>query len=498
MAFPILHASTLRVIEAQNAQAEPSLMERAGAAAVRVAHEMLPDAPSSHTPLVLAGPGNNGGDALVVARRLKEAGFAPQVLFSGDPAHLPDDARRAHSAWLAAGGTCRDDYPPGSVPLIIDGLFGIGLTRPIEGIHAEWIRRANFANVPILALDIPSGLNAATGKATGPVITAHRTVSFIALKPGLLTGDGPDHCGHITLCDLGLDIPHADGEKITPALFHHCLRPRPRNSHKGSFGSVTLIGGAQGMAGAVLLAGRAALKLGAGRVYLGMLEQLALDPGQPELMLRDSTTAMHLATVLAIGPGLGQSAQAGELLEQAIATIHPLILDADALNLLAQNPLLQHTLTVRPAPTFITPHPAEAARLLGCTTAEVEADRLAAACRLARNLRAHVALKGGGTIVATPDERWFINATGNPGLATAGSGDVLTGILAALLAQSWPPLEALLAAVHLHGTAADACVADGQGPIGLTAGELIPPARTLLNEWIGPRPSPAAPENSRC
>ncbi len=483
----ILQAPALRALEAEHAADTPPLMERAGAGAARIALGML-----AGRALVLAGPGNNGGDAFVVARHLKEAGHAPVVLFAGDPDRLPADARAAHGAWRAAGGSCVAEYPAGRFGLIIDGLFGIGLTRAIEGAHARWIERANASGSPILALDAPSGLNALTGQVTGPAIRATRTVSFIALKPGLLTGAGPDLCGAIDVCGLGLAVGTGDGAVITPQLFRDCLRPRARNSHKGSFGSVAILGGAPGMAGAALLAGRAALKLGAGRVYLGMLETVAVDPMQPELMLRGTDEALGLATVLAIGPGLGQSLQAGELLARVIDIPLPRVIDADGLNLLAHSPMLQRrcaTSAVAPAPTFITPHPAEAARLLDSTTAAVQADRLAATLELAGRLNAHVALKGCGTVVAAPDGRWFINTTGNPGLASAGSGDVLTGMLAALLAQHWPPLEAMLAAVHLHGAAADACVAAGQGsigPIGLTAGELIDPARRILNDWTFP------------
>lgn len=481
----ILQASALRAIEAEHAAtATPPLMERAGAGAARIALEML-----SGRALILAGPGNNGGDACVVARRLKEAGHEPVVLFSAEVDKLPSDARAAHAAWLAAGGSCVAQYPSGQFGLIIDGLFGIGLTRAIAGDYARWVEQANASGSPILALDAPSGLNAMTGQLTGTAIRAVRTVSFIALKPGLLTGAGPDHCGTIDVCDLDLQVGAGNGALIVPQLFRACLRPRASNSHKGDFGSVAILGGASGMVGAALLAGRAALKLGAGRVHLGMLakETLAVDLAQPELMLRKPEDALNMATVLAIGPGLGQSLQAGEMLARALDSHLPCVIDADGLNLLAQSHLLQRqcaTSAVSPAPTFLTPHPAEAARLLGSSTADVQADRVAAASELARRLNAHVALKGCGTVVAAPDGRWFINTTGNPGLASAGSGDVLTGMLAALLAQHWPPLEALLAAVHLHGAAADACVASGQGPIGLVAGELSDPARRILNDWI--------------
>jgi len=484
----ILQAPTLRMIEVAHATLEPSLMERAGACAARIVSALLVNA--EFPPLILAGPGNNGGDAFVVARLLKDAGHAPQVVFSGDPARFPAAACLAHAAWLTAGGTCLNDYPAGSFGLVIDGMFGIGLTRPIEGIYADWIERINASTCPIISLDIPSGLNATIGQATGPAVRASHTITFIALKPGLLTGAGPDYCGEITLCDLGLDLDVSaqDGQQITTTLFQHCLKPRHHDSHKGSYGSVAIIGGAPGMAGAALLAGRAALKLGAGRVYLGMLEQLPVDSSQPELMLRPPQEAIDAATVIAIGPGFGQSVQAGKLLAQTLDSTLPLVIDADALNLLTQGTLLLRKLAVRPAPTFITPHPAEAARLLDCSTADIQADRLTAARELVRRLHVHVALKGCGTVIAAPNGRWFINTTGNPGLASAGSGDVLTGMLAALLAQGWPALEALLCAVHLHGTAADACVAAGGGPIGLTAGEIIAPGRQILNEWIGQFP----------
>ncbi|MEW5781513.1 MAG: NAD(P)H-hydrate dehydratase [Pseudomonadota bacterium] len=475
----ILQVQALRALEAAHADATPSLMERAGACAARIALEML-----EGRALILAGPGNNGGDAFVVARLLKEAGHTPVVLFAGDSNKLPADARAAHAAWMECGGQCLADYPVEHFGLIIDGLFGIGLTRPIEGLYAEWIERANASGTPILALDTPSGLNALTGQVTGPTIRATRTVTFIALKPGLLTGEGPDLCGKLDLCDLGLDVGNGDGQVVTPESFRACLKPRPRNSHKGSFGNVAILGGAPGMAGAALLAGRAALRLGAGRVYLGMLETLAVDVAQPELMLRSPDEAQRLASVLAIGPGLGQSPSAEALLAQAFDGGLPLIIDADGLNLLAKTPQLQRKCAVSKAETLLTPHPAEAARLLGCLPGAIQADRVKAALELAKRFSAHVALKGCGTVIATPDGRWFINTNGNPGLASAGTGDVLTGMLAALLAQRWPPLEAMLAAVHLHGAAADACVATGDGPVGLTAGELIDPARRILNQWI--------------
>jgi hydroxyethylthiazole kinase-like uncharacterized protein yjeF len=289
-------------------------------------------------------------------------------------------------------------------------------------------------------------------------------------------------------CDLDLPRNHnvaADGWTLTPAGFAHLLRRRPLDSHKGSFGDAGIVGGASGMVGAALLAGRAALKLGAGRVFVGMLapDAPAVDVVQPELMLRRAQHVVDQASALAVGPGLGQDDAARHLLEQAIARPVPLVLDADARNQLAAHPVLGHHHVARTAPTLLTPHPAEAGRLLGQPTAAVQSDRIGAACQLASRFKATVVLKGSGSVVAETGSKWWINASGNPGMASAGTGDVLSGFVVALLAQDWEACAALRAAVHLHGAAADLLVAEGEGPIGLAAGDLAVPARRLLNRW---------------
>ncbi|MCX7172941.1 MAG: NAD(P)H-hydrate dehydratase [Proteobacteria bacterium] len=486
---PILRGASLRDIERRHNNVQPPLMERAGAAAADLAGQLL--AGSAKPPLIVAGPGNNGGDALVVARLLKQKGLQPVVVFAGTVEKLPADARAAHDAWIACSGTLHPDIPPGDYGLAVDGLFGIGIARPLEGRYAALVARINELRCPVLALDIPSGLDSETGRAMGVAVNAMHTATFIALKPGLLTLDGPDHCGDVSVHDLGLSVELSvamtDGCTIAPPLFAKHLQARRKNSHKGSNGSAGILGGAPGMAGAALLAGRAALQLGAGRVYVGMLERLAVDPLQPELMLRAADEVFALATCLAVGPGLGQSAAALALLRRAIDTDLPLLLDADALNLLAAHPVLAGIVARRTSPTVLTPHPAEAGRLLASDADAVQADRIAATQELTRRFNAATVLKGCGSIVALPDGRWFINTSGNPGLASAGTGDVLSGLAVALLAQGWPVAEALLAAVHLHGAAADACVAAGIGPIGLTAEELIAPSRRLLNDWIATR-----------
>ena len=487
----LYRSAGLRRIEAAHAR-EP-LMQRAGAAAAAWAAEL---AIQRERPiLVLAGPGNNGGDAFEAARLLRERFFATCVVFAGNPERLPADAAGAWRRFTEAGGTTVDRIPDdGHWSLIIDGLFGIGLARAPAGQYAEWIGLANDAaardGCPLLALDGPSGLDADTGAAFFPCIQATHTITFIAAKPGLLTAEGPDHSGEIRVARLGLEPTSevaTDGCRVDLADFSPYLRPRRLNSHKGSFGSAGILGGAPSMVGAAFLAGRAALKLGAGRVYLGLLDPNppACDLQQPELMLRRPSTLLQAdLTALVCGPGLGGSLEAITLLDAAIASELPLVLDADALNLVTGEGNLQVALASRGNPAILTPHPAEAARLLECSTPEVQADRIAAAQEIAERYHCHVALKGCGTVLAAVDGRFWVNSTGNPGMATAGMGDVLSGLIVALLAQGWPAVSALLAGVHLHGAAADRLVASGTGPIGLTAGEVIDAARQIFNEWV--------------
>lgn len=491
LAQPIYPLSGIRAIEAKIAPtATPTLMERAGRAAAEEAVRMTLDRPGPV--LIACGPGNNGGDGFVMARRLLEARRPVTVAFAGDAERMPSDGRAAYEAWLHAGGEIVTELPAppqSGWSLAVDALFGIGISRAPEGRYADWIAALNALPCPRLAVDIPSGLDADTGRVFGSAFRATRTLTFVALKPGLLTLDGPDVAGEVVLNRLEVDAPAAlspPGHLVHPSLFAEHLGPRRRNTHKGSYGEVGLIGGAPGMAGAALLGGRAALLIGAGRVYVGMVDpgQFPVDPCQPELMLRDPEAVMEVASVLAVGPGLGMSAQAARLLRRSVATDKPLVLDADALNLLALDPSLQVDLAGRSAPTLITPHPAEAGRLLGTDSQGVQQDRIATVQALACRFNAHVVLKGCGSIIGQPDGHWMVNTSGHPGMACAGMGDVLTGLLIGLLAQRWPAQLALPAAVHLHGAAADQLSLDGVGPIGLTASELIPSARKVFNHWI--------------
>ena len=374
--------------------------------------------------------------------------------------------------------------------LVIDGLFGIGLSREVSGDHAQLVDYANRQTCPVLALDIPSGIDSDSGRVLGRAVRASHTISFIALKPGLLTLDGPDHCGEVSVADLGLDLKAllpASAWIASPELFKGVLKPRPRNFHKGMAGSLAILGGAAGMTGAALLAGRAALKLGSGRVYIGLLEEKSptVDLGALELMLRHPDDALgEDLDALVVGPGIGDGERAGTLVGAALASDIPCVLDADALNLISENGDLRKACTRRTAATLVTPHPAEAARLLGSTVAVVQADRVKAAKLLAENLNAHVVLKGNGSILVARDGHWFINTSGNAGMASAGMGDVLAGMLGALLAQRYTGESALVLGVHLHGAAADELVRGGTGPVGLTAGEVIDAARRMWNSWL--------------
>lgn len=489
---PVYLTSDVRAIETTAAAAPdaPALMERAGLAAANLAREVAGG--NGKPVLIVAGPGNNGGDAFVVARHLKQWWFNVTVVFAGDESRLSNDASQALRAWRAVGGATRPDLPrDGDWGLVVDGIFGIGLEREISGRYGEWIAAVNGINAPVLALDTPSGLHSDSGRVVGAAVRADHTVTFIALKPGLLTLDGPDHCGELHVETLDLDsraVQPARGFLIGADVLTTVLAPRRRNTHKGDYGSIGVIGGDHGMVGAAFLAGRAALKTGAGRVYLGLIAREApgVDPEQPELMVRNTDELLKLPHLdcLAVGPGLGQTPDAAFCLGIALASPLPLVIDADALNLIGADVDLANQTRSRGPDTLMTPHPAEAARLLGVTTREVQRDRVGAATTLAASFNSFVVLKGSGSICAIPDGTWHINPSGNPGMASAGMGDVLTGILAALLAQGADAKTALLAGVYLHGAAADALVAAGRGPIGLAAGELIDSARRLLNAAV--------------
>jgi hydroxyethylthiazole kinase-like uncharacterized protein yjeF len=491
--IPILTSEELRAVESHAARSGvPGLMLAAGRAVADAARGLAAD--TGQTILVVAGPGNNGGDAWVAARCLAESFHRVVVLDAAGTPLKAAQAREARAAFEKLGGTVVREWPAAAPALVVDGLLGIGLARDVDPGFHRIIERINASGAPVLAIDVPSGLDSATGRVRGIAVRATRTLTFIAHKIGLHTRDGPDFCGTIDCDDLGAGeaaAREAHGMLLTPAAVATWLAPRRRNSHKGDFGTLAVIGGNRGMVGAALLAGRAALLAGAGRVYVALLASDAptVDIAQPELMLRSLEEASS-ADALVVGPGAGRSPSATSpsvfertILPAMIARPVPLVLDADALNAIAFDDGLAASVAARKAATILTPHPAEAARLLQATTAQVQDDRLAAALALARRFRAHVVLKGAGSICALPDGRWSVNATGNPGLSSAGSGDVLAGMIGALLCQRLDAERALQYAVCAHGAAADACVARGTGPAGLTASEIALEARAVINRW---------------
>ena len=486
--------STIREIEQASLAALPqgALMARAGKAAAEFALGLLAGASADARIVAFAGPGNNGGDAIETARLLAEHGLDVTVILGADPARFPADAgrvfERARNSPLNIVDVAAAEFMP-DCDLAIDGLFGIGLQRPIAGIHRELVERINALSCPVLALDVPSGLDADTGTIVGDngiAVRATHTITFIADKPGLHTLNGRDCAGHVHVASLDIDedLFKPSGMRLNSIdAFSACLKKRPHNSHKGSYGDVIVAGGAAGMAGAPILAARAAAKCGAGRVFAAFVgEPPPYDAMQPELMCRAAATMDFTSGTVVAGPGMGTSRQAHDVLAKALHCPGPLVVDADALNLIASEPGLHARFSQRTAPTVMTPHPLEAARLLQSSTATVQADRIRSARELARRFHCVAILKGAGSIIAAPDGSVVINTTGNAALATAGTGDVLAGICGALLAQGFPAWQAALAATWMHGQAANILVQQGTGPVGLTASELIPAVRTLLNQ----------------
>ncbi|WP_322030006.1 NAD(P)H-hydrate dehydratase [Paraburkholderia sp. J76] len=499
-AVPLLTVDQLREPEAAAQSALPphTLMARAGAAAAHFLSEQRAHAPSSASDKPVwfaAGPGNNGGDALVAATVLHREGVAVEVCM---PVEVkPDDARWALAEARAAGVPIASSVPASfdAYGWLVDGMFGIGLARGLEGVFAELADKLSSrarSHGHVLALDVPSGLDSDTGNvvSNGPAVRATHTVTFIAAKPGLYTGAGRDYAGAVTVAPIGVDTEGTPGvmRLNAPSLFGAALPARDFATHKGTFGTLAVVGGDTGMCGAPILAARAALLAGAGKVHVGFLGSDAppYDAPHPELMLHSAPRlALDTMDAVAAGCGMGASASARQLVDAILRLQAPVLLDADALNLVARDDALAahvaQSAAARGAPCVLTPHPLEAARLLGCDTAAVQRDRVATARALAARYAAVAVLKGSGTVIAAPDGRVAVNPTGNAALATGGTGDVLGGMIGALLAQRLPPYEAALAGVYLHGLAADTLCAQGDGPAGLTAGELAPAVRKLMN-----------------
>lgn len=470
-AWPLFDAASTRALEASHRAPPdgPTLMQSAGLALARLSLALVP-----HARLVwlACGPGNNGGDGLQAAAHLQRWGKPVVACLVHDPKHCGADAQAAWQAAQAAGVQFTRQ-PPAQYDLCIDALFGIGRQRPLQAPYADWVHAMNAHPAPTLAVDIPSGLDADTGTAAALHVRAQHTLCLLALKPGLFTGSGRDACGEVWFDGLGV-VPAGPPKAWLQAA--PLALARPHASHKGSYGDVAIVGGAAGMAGAALLAARAALQGGAGRVFVCPLDPAAtlLDNGQPELMFRPLDALNWQDQTLVVGCGGGEAVAA--VLPDVLQRSQRLVLDADALNAIAKSTSLQTLLAQRPAgSTVLTPHPLEAARLLGSDTAQVQSQRLLAAQTLAERFHCVVVLKGSGTVVAAQSQILRINPTGNARLATAGTGDVLAGLLGAYWAGGMAAVDAACAAVYRHGLAAEVrqglSAAGTQGPM-LTASTL--------------------------
>ncbi len=463
-----------------------TLMSRAAEVAFRY---LLDTWPAPECLQVLCGTGNNGGDGFLMADLAHKRGIAVTVLQLGDAGKIRGDALIARKQALANGVNI---VPFGDVALepagvIVDAMLGTGLAGEVRGDYATAIGAINACGAAVLAVDIPSGLCADTGRVLGSAVRAALTVTFIGLKRGLFTLQAPDYTGVVQFSDLGVPpqvyvAAPADCSRLELEPLLMRLPPRPATAHKGLFGTVLVVGGDYGMAGAAALAAEAALRCGAGRVQVATRPEhvAALVARTPEVMPRgvnsvaDIAPMLEAADVLVVGPGLGQSSWSLQLLQLAVATGKPLLLDADALNMLAAG-MLGGSAPV--GSWVLTPHPAEAARLLACTTADVQADRFAASNALQQRYGGVIVLKGNGSLI-TNGEGILLSDYGNPGMASGGMGDVLSGVIGALLAQHLLPLEAAALGVCVHGAAADRAAAEGQR--GLVASDLIPHLRFLL------------------
>lgn len=457
-----------------------TLMGRAAAAALQVLRRRWPQA---RRIVVLCGPGNNGGDGLLLAAQAQAQGYVAEVVAVG--AAWRGDAALARDAFAEWSGVVHQvgsiaHLPPADV--YVDALFGSGLDRAIDGPVADLISWVNASDVPVLALDIPSGLDADTGRVPGAAIRAEATASFVAWKRGLFTAQAGDFCGALSLHHLAVpEAAYAPFAADAQLLQIVALPSRQRDSNKGNYGHVLAMGGDFGMAGAVRLCAESALRCGAGLVSVATRAAHigAINAARPELMAHavenvDALQPMlRRASVLALGPGLGQADWGKLVWRTALDTGKPVVMDADALNLLAKQP------RALPARAVLTPHPGEAARLLDTDVATVQADRFAAVRALAANTQAVAVLKGSGSLIARPDGEVAVCPWGNPGMASGGMGDVLTGVIAALLAQGQSPWQAACLGVSLHARAGDMAARDGQR--GLLASDLFVPLRHLLD-----------------
>lgn len=471
------------------------LMKRAGRAVFNVVQNYASFCSETSPLVVVCGAGNNAGDGYVVAALAAERSIPVRLLYLANPCDAKGDAARAvafaEQAEVSMAPYC--DALVNEAGLIVDALLGTGLQGEVRPDYAAAINAINQSSAPVIAVDIPSGLCADTGAVLGTAVQAMVTVTFIGMKLGLVTGRGPALAGTCLFDDLAVPaqiysaVPAA-ATRLDLAQLLAALPARTADAHKGDFGHTMVIGGELGFTGAALMAAEMAARSGSGLTSLATRPEgvAAAVARRPEIMTTGVPSGQALEplltrpTVLVVGPGLGQTPWSEQLLQQAASTKLPLVLDADALNIMAQGRLLGGE---KRENWILTPHPGEAARLLGCTTAQVQADRLAAAQQLQQRFGGAVLLKGAGSVVVTTDGAVAICCAGNPGMASGGMGDVLSGLLGGLLAQGLSIDDALKLGVLLHASAADEAVADS-GERGLLAADLIPYVRSLLNSMV--------------
>ncbi|WNW13117.1 NAD(P)H-hydrate dehydratase [Pseudomonas sp. DTU_2021_1001937_2_SI_NGA_ILE_001] len=469
-----------RLIAAGTPGAE--LMQRAAHATWRALRRRWPDAGVLS---VLVGHGNNAGDGYLIATLALRAGWRVRVHAVGDPTALRDDAAAAHAQAVSAGVEIHDGCPQGLEGVVLDALLGTGLNGEVREPYRSAIETINAAGRPVVAVDIPSGLCADTGRVLGAAVRADLTVTFIGLKLGLFTAEAPDHVGQLVFDDLQAEpslVAQAPSAATRLDTFNlPTLAPRPRTAHKGQYGRVLVVGGDHGFGGAALLSAQSALRSGAGMLTLATRPEhvAAALVRMPEVMSAGVSSANQLmglveaASVLVAGPGLGQGSWGRSLLSALACADKRQVWDADALNLLAAGEVQV------PKGAVITPHPGEAARLLGVDTRKVQQDRPAAARQLAERYGVTCVLKGSGSLIAAPDGRLALCDRGHPAMASAGLGDVLAGVIGALLAQHLEPFEAACLGVWLHARAGELA---GQQGRGLLASDLIDEIRRLLEE----------------
>lgn len=462
-----------------------TLMERAGLAAFSI---LTKHWPAAQKIIICTGKGNNGGDGFVLARLLHDARYTVVVYALAEPHELKGPALKAAQACQRAGVVIEPfaQHLPYDADLIVDALLGTGLSGEVRGPYITLINAINEHNSDVLSLDVPSGLNADTGAIEGAAVDADLTLTFIGYKAGMFTLKGPSRCGEVVLA--GLDLPSALLASL-PAVaevtdwtrMQQVLPKRCRDAHKGDYGHVLVVGGDYGMGGAVRMAAEGALRVGAGLASVATRPEhvSVVSTSRPEIMCHQVSepdevdVLLERATVLVIGPGLGTTPWAEGLLERVLATNKPLLLDADALNLLSQQPRHQDN-------WVLTPHPGEAARLLQCSCQELQLDRFAAVRELQRRYGGVVVLKGAGTLIKGPGPLIKLCRAGNPGMATGGMGDILSGIIGGLMAQGLDAFTAAEVGVYVHARAADLAVAEG-GERGLLATDVLSYLRQLVN-----------------